>query len=390
VPLLVPDLPTADDLLPLLLRIDAARWYTNFGPLVREFEQQLASRLSERGGDTHCVSVTSGTAALEIALSALELPSGARVLLPAFTFPATAIAVIRAGYRPVLCDVDPAHWTLSPQRAEQLWREARTERPARAASRFDAVVPVAAFGSPLDTGGWDSFCSRTGLPVVIDGAGALEMLRPGAHVSIAYSLHATKPLGIGEGGLIATRDQALAERSRRLANFGFAGGTIERPGTNAKLSEYAAAVGIAQLRRAGSLAARRAALWAEYRSALDAIPGIGLQQGFGAATPVNVVVHLGVEASQCAAALMQAGIQSRRWYCPPLHRHPAFARLPRAEPLPVVDDLAMHSLGLPFHTRLESGQIQRVADVLRSALAAAGDRLGTTRRVATTSSSGTR
>ena len=122
IPLLVPDMPLAAEIAPYLARIDAARWYTNFGPLVRELEAALAARMQAQAaapGPLHLVSVANCTVGLELGLQALGLPAGALVLLPSFTFVATATAVLRAGMLPAAADVDGASWLLTPALARE-------------------------------------------------------------------------------------------------------------------------------------------------------------------------------------------------------------------------------------------------------------------------------
>ncbi len=361
---LVPDLPAADELLPYLRRIDQGRRYTNFGPLVDEFERRLASFLGRPGSEPHCVTVASGTAALELALAALGLPPGSRVLVPAFTFPATASAVLRAGLEPRVADVDPASWALAPEAAAPL-----IER-----HRCRAVIPVAVFGCAIDVAGWDAYAAATGIPVLVDAAAGLGVHEVGRHVHTAFSLHATKPMGIGEGGVVVTADGELAERVRRMSNFGFAAGRAMMVGTNAKLSEYAAAVGLAQLERWPRLRALRGALWDRYWPLLRAIDGVVLQRGFAAAPPAVLALATPMDGAACVAALAAEGIEARRWYCPPLHRHPAFAHLEHAGAgdapgLPVAEALGAHVVGPPFHNFLSPDDLERIAETLRRVLA---------------------
>src|SRR4051812_40022374 len=113
IPLLVPDLPTREHLAPLLDRIDREHWYTNFGPLVTELENKMADLLSTQSSRQHAITVSNGTLGLELAVLALSLPAGSRVLVPSLTFVASAAAVIRAGCVPVFCDVEPDTWLLS-------------------------------------------------------------------------------------------------------------------------------------------------------------------------------------------------------------------------------------------------------------------------------------
>jgi dTDP-4-amino-4,6-dideoxygalactose transaminase len=361
---LVPDLPPVSALVPYLERIEQNRWYSNFGPLLREYENRLGEMTGASRVEGGCVTFSSGTAALELGITALGLAPGSRVLLPAFTFPATLLAVLRCGSEPVLCDVCPETWTLTPDivLACLQYRDCKL------------VLPVATFGHPLPADAWDRFSATSDIPVLIDAAAGLGLQQIGRSANVAFSLHATKPLGIGEGGVFVTSDADLAERVRRITNFGFDRGVVTYSGgTNAKLSEYAAAVGLAQLDRWPELLNRRLASWLKYRSALDELPGVRVQAGFDQYPPAVVSVNLSVDASHAASALAAVGIQTRRWYLPPLHHHPSFANIDRIGPhggtsLPVTEQLARHNLGLPFHTRLSDDNMETIARALGAVL----------------------
>lgn len=370
--LLVPDLPPAASLLPWLQQLDSLRTYTNFGPMVRTLEETLAAHWP---GDTptpgstalQVVSLNTGTAALELGMAALELPPGARVLLPAFTFPATATAVLRNGLRPLLADVAAEHWQLTPALA----------RAAAAQHALALVVPVATFGYPLDVAGWDAFVADTGIPVLLDAAAAFGHQAIGQRVHAAFSLHATKPFGIGEGGLFVSRNADLAERVRRLSNYGFNGDQVEdSSGTNAKLSEYAAVLALAQWARWPDLQEARARRWAAYQTLLGSIPQLALQACAPQAGPPAALVIAWPEPVEALCAhLNRQHIETRRWYCPLLHQHPAFAQLavlgrgPEGRALPVSDRLATHSVGLPWHNFVSAEEMARIHQALGHALA---------------------
>ena len=273
IPLLIPDLPNAAELRPYLERIDAARWYSNFGPLCREFESALAAMFNQHNAaPVQVTTVGNCTLGLELALTALDLEPGSRVLVPALTFVATATAVVRAGLVPVVADVDPQSWLLTPEIA----------RAACAELEIAAVLPVATFGCPHDMAGWDRFSADTGLPVVIDAAGAFGNQWQTGNATLVFSLHATKSLAAGEGGLVVSRDRRLVARVRQLSNFGInldpeAGvpvGQVDAPGTNAKLSEYHAAVGLGGSRAMACAGAPAHRLFGRYCRLLDGVAGL--------------------------------------------------------------------------------------------------------------------
>lgn len=361
-PLLLPSMPSADALLPFLRRIDANRQYTNFGPLCLEFEAWLAQRLPARDGGWSVTTMANATLALELALQAMDLAPGARVLLPAITFVASATAVLRRGLVPVIADVDDGAWLLTP---------AIATAALDGGIAFDAVMPVATFGAAQDAAAWDDFARRTGLPVLVDAAGAFGNQSPGERIDVVYSFHATKAFGAGEGGAIVSASAARVERARRLANFGIDTrvGELVDTGTNAKMSEYHCAVALAAAASWDETARARRALHAAYDALIRReLPQVRLQRKDPATVNSLMTVRLPCDAAPVAAALEAAGIGTRRWYCPPLHRHPALAGQPVAGDLPVATQLGSRLLGLPFYLGLDENRRARVVATLATAL----------------------
>jgi len=362
IPLLLPDMPHTDELIGLLREIDAHRWYTNFGPLAQRFEAELARRI-QAPGPLALVSLANCTLALELLLATCGLRAGATILVPALTFVATGTAIRRAGHRLLVADVDPLSWTLTPDIA----------RAAAAAQHIDCVVAVTTLGCPVDVAQWDAFSEETGIPVIVDAAGAFGNQEAGQRIALAFSLHATKTMGIGEGGFAVSGDSGWIERVRCLSNFGIDPGDfkVHQAGTNAKLSEYHAAVGLAALARWPERAALRRQLALDYRQGLRAhCAGIEFQQrpGTGAYATFCVLLPAGADPAVVAAGLADAGIETRRWYYPLLHLHPAFADAGRAGKLASSMDISGRLLGLPFHLDLDANKMERVAQTLARVL----------------------
>ena len=350
-----PRLPAAEAILPYLQRIDEARWYSNFGPLLSEFEQRLADRFPT---PTQVVTVTNATQALTLALQAMDLPPGAHVVMPAWTFVATAHAVTQAGLKPWFLDVDPATWMLDPKRVANLPK-----------SDMAAVIPVCAFGALPDLDAWVAFREATGVPVLIDAAAAFDTLHD-ARLPAVVSLHATKVLGLGEGGFLATQDEALAHRVRLMTTFGFWGSRDSQvTATNAKLSEYPAAVGLAALDAWPGDRLRFMRTAQHLRIALIGRPEVRFQEGWGSdwVTSVCTVGLPPGSAPAVAASLSQDGVDSRQWWGGGCHTATAFAEC-RRQPLPVTDQLAQATLGVPFSIDMDAGEIARVAAALDRAL----------------------
>ena len=349
-------MPDTESVLPYLHQIDAARWYSNYGPLLLGLEARLAERF---GAPTTIATVSSGTVALTVTLQALvertgRAGSGGYCVLPSWTFVATAHAVVQAGLQPWFVDVEPETWMLDPDALRPLLRTAP--------GVLRAVIPVAAFGRMPDLSAWERFQSETGLPVLLDAAAAFDRVDE-APFPTMVSLHATKILGVGEGGFIATRDPALAATIRERTSFGFRGNREARVvATNAKLSEYAAALGHAGLDRWPATRMRYMLSAQRLRIALIGEPEVVFQPGWGAewiSTTCIVGLPNGA-ADHVEAALAAEGIETRRWWGAGCHLAPAFAGAPRTA-LPVTERLARSTIGLPFAVDMDDETIGRVS-----------------------------
>jgi dTDP-4-amino-4,6-dideoxygalactose transaminase len=353
VPVCKPKLPAADRLLPYLREIDASRWYSNHGPLSRRFEARLAEHAAAASGDDVVV-VSNATAALTAALLALDVAPGSLCMMPAWTFAASAHAVLNAGLIPWFVDVGAENGELAPQAAQH--------HAAAAPGRLGAVLAVSVFGRPVDAHAWDAFRRRTGVPVVIDAAAGFDVVRA-SPVPTVVSLHATKVLGVGEGAFLVCADTAHVHAVRERINFGFTDTREARvAAANAKLSEYAAAVGLAALDEWPSARAAFERVAREYRAAFENAAQIRLQAGYGTQW-VSATAIVELPPSRLAAAedaLAAAGFGTRRWWGAGLARHRAFASCPRSA-LPVTESLAAATLGLPCSADLAAPAIRRIA-----------------------------
>jgi len=343
------------------------------GPALREYEERLAEHLGVR----HALAVSSCTAGLMLVYQRLaERPNGGEAIMPSFTFMATAIAAAWAGLEPVFCDVDPETWCLHPERVEA----AITDRTA-------VIVPVHVFGAPVDTIAFARLSEKTGVPVVYDAAhgfGAQVNGRPVGREGLAscFSTSPTKLLITGEGGVVATDDDALAERVVVGREYGNPG-TFDPLfcGLNARLPEAGALMGLAGLGVLEREAARRGALADVYRNILAFIPGLefqhvrpGTRSSFKDLT-LRIRPEAGLSPDHVAEALRAEGIDTRRYYVPPVHRQTAFAHLrERFEPqLPETVALCDQVLTLPCYGGMSEEAAARVARCVRSALARAAD-----------------
>lgn len=375
----VPDMPTTADLLPYLRQMDDQRWYSNFGPLVTKFEERLTHHLNavDESGLSPAISLTSVTScfhALQIGLQLFNLPADARVLVPAVTFPACPLAVKHAGATSVLADIDTDSWQLTPQIARHI----------AAQTKIHAVMPVAVYGVGVDAAAWDAFTCETGIPVVIDAAAAFETQIIPEHCLVAYSLHATKPFCIGEGGILASRRREWNEKARCLSNFGTENRITKMGGVNAKLSEYAGAVGLAQLDRWSAIKRQRVQLFTDYVMAIKAanLP-FAFQAGIESAIVSTLMIRSSYDGAAIAAQLDAHGIFAHRMYLPPLYQHPYFADLDLrdTEGRSVKKDaqknlnaamMQQHLFGLPFHNFITTDDIEFIVQKLSDAMQKGG------------------
>jgi len=344
------------------------------GAEVRALEAELA----HRAGARHAVAVSSGTAALHAALMAADLGPGDAVLVPDFTFAASANVVERVGATTVLVDVRPARYDIDPQAVE------RTLDAWDAPARPRAIMPVHEFGGPADMTRIMALAARHDLIVIEDAACAIGTQHRGRPVGTfgrfgCLSFHPRKTVTTGEGGAVLTEDGAAADRLRALRNHGLqwtdAGPDIPEPGLNYRMTDFQAAIGRVQLRRLEPCLDARRHLQAVYRQRLADtevtcpadVPG-HTWQTFMVVLPDRVdrdaVIaycrQRGVETTFGAYALHTLSYYRRR-----------YARQAAACAGNVAERLFRHGLALPLHPGLSEADVERAAAVLRDGLDAA-------------------
>lgn len=320
------------------------------GPEVEQFEHEFASATGFR----HAVAVSSGSAALLLALHALGVGPGDEVIVPAYTFVATANAVALRGASVVAVDVEPDSYNISPSSVATALGE-----------RTALILPVHQFGRLADR---QALRRLEGRPDVLeDAACAVGAPVAAAGVTACFSFHPRKLITTGEGGMIATAAGRLADRLRRLRAHGLRDGLAEEAGYNFRMSEPAAALGRAQLARLpGLIAARKRAaeFYADGLADLDwlALPGIDERTVFQ-----SYVVRLRNGAPLSRERLIEhlhsRGIGAQA-SATPIHLHPAHRGSARVE-LPVSEMLGRSSLFLPMHAELGETDLERVCRTLR-------------------------
>jgi dTDP-4-amino-4,6-dideoxygalactose transaminase len=327
------------------------------GPYVRRLEEKAAAYLGVR----HCIAVSSCTAGLMLALRVSGLSGD--VVLPSFTFSATAHAVAWNGLRPVFTDIRPDTLLLDPAAA------------ARATGmRTSAILATHTYGTPCDVESLSKVARRNGIRLFFDAAHAFGSRRGQAMIggfgdAEVFSLSPTKVLIAGEGGIIATNDDTLAERCRYGRDYGNPGDYDTRfVGLNARMSELHAATALASFSDLEERIARRNQLAERYRKALDEVAGIdfpaideGDRSTYKDFTVLVDSERFGMDATALAAALHAEGVQTRRYYSPPVHRQRAYRTVgPSNGALPVTDDAAARVLTLPLWTGMDDELVDRV------------------------------
>lgn len=363
IPLIQPDLPDMADLVADLDRAFKSGRITNFGPLVEQFE----SEVSEYVGGAEAVTVSSGTMGLLFVLQALNLQPGARVAVPSFTFTASAQAILYAGGRPIFVDV-----------AEDLTMDTNDLDEVINRNEVAVVMPVHTFGLPARTEEIDSVVKNSSNQpaVVYDAAHAFGSSDGDTAVGAfgtaeVFSLSATKALVAVEGGAVTTTNPDLANRLRKMRNYGIeANYDAWYPGLNGKMSELHAAVGLFNLRRLDEILATRRSLAARYlelvtsQTSFRVIPersGVGhTYKDFSVYLPEALYG----KQTEVIESLGRRGIETRRYFYPPLHEQRLFQEYVD-RPLPRTEELSRRVLCLPFFTTMTDRQMETVVEAMR-------------------------
>jgi dTDP-4-amino-4,6-dideoxygalactose transaminase len=285
------------------------------------------------------------------------------VLVPSFTFAATAHAVSWNGLRPVFADIDRSTLTLSPEAVAETM-----------GVRASAILATHTYGTPCDVEGLDAVARSNGVRLLFDAAHAFGSQRAGVCVggfgdAEVFSLSPTKVLVAGEGGIISTNDDAMAEQCRIGRDYGNPGNyDCSFVGLNARMSEIHAAMALRSLETLDDRISQRNALASLYRGLLGPIPGMSFPEvGRGDRSTYKDLAVLvdpesfGTDPGWLAKALAAEGIETRRYYSPPVHTMRAYRGLGPAPPLPNTEVAAAQALCLPLWTGLTPGQVERVA-----------------------------
>jgi perosamine synthetase len=344
----------------------ATGWISSQGAYIERFQTAFAAFL----GCSDALCTSSGTTALHLALAALDIGPGDEVIVPDFTFGATANVVIHAGATPVFVDVDPETWTLSP-----------AAMAAAVTPRTKAVIPVHLYGHPCDMDPILALARTHSLKVIEDCAEALGAEYKGRKVGTlgdvgCFSFFANKIITTGEGGMVTTANRELAARMAMLRDHGMAKDRRYwhlEAGFNYRMTNLQAALGLAQMEVVERFLARRAELVTCYDKTLSGVQGITLPPRAAWAKNVHWLYTitideavLGLGRDQMAQKLKERGIETRPVFFP-LHPQPAY-RSAVAHPCPVTADLAQRGLSLPTGNDMTVEDAGKVCEALTSVL----------------------
>jgi dTDP-4-amino-4,6-dideoxygalactose transaminase len=347
------------------------RWLTNAGPYVQEFERRLADFTGVR----HCIAMCNATIALEIAIRALGLAG--EVIIPSFTFIATAHALQWQEITPIFCDLDPETHNLDPRRVEEL-----------ITPRTTGIIGVHLWGRPCDVESLATIARRQGLALLFDAAHAFACSHRGQMIGAfgqaeVFSFHATKFFNAFEGGAITTNNDDLAARMRLMKNFGFAGyDNVVYIGTNGKMSEVSAAMGLTSLESLDAFLATNRGNYDHYRQELRNVPGVSVIAYDGAEKNNYQYVVLevnesmaGLNRDELLKILWAENVFARRYFYPGCHRMEPYRSLyPEAGlRLSATEALAERVLQLPTGTAISEADIATICQLLRLVIANAAE-----------------
>jgi len=362
-----PNIGERDRLLARFNDILDTKWLSNMGP----YERELEARLAETLGVKHCIAMCNATVALEIAIRAVGMTG--EVIVPSFTFIATAHALQWQKIVPVFCDVDPVTHNLDPRRVAELITENTT-----------GIIGVHVWGRACEVNALGEIAERHKLKLLFDAAHALGCTYQGQMVggfgdAEVFSFHATKFFNTFEGGAVTTNNDELAAKIRLMKNFGFSGyDEVTFIGTNGKMSEVSAAMGLTSLESLDEFIQTNRQNYDSYRQGLSGVPGLRLIS-FDENEKYNyqyVVAEIDEQAGLSRDELVQVlhaeNVIARRYFYPGCHRmEPYRSRYPDAGlKLPQTELLTQRVMTLPTGTAVGPAEVSQICELIRRSLAA--------------------
>ena len=342
-------------------------YYTNQGPLVNQFEELLAEHMKVR----NAVCVTNATIGLSMVADALEIKGS--IVMPSFTFVASAQAVFWSNLQPVFCDVDPVTHHMDLAQAEQLLSQGA-----------GGLMAVNLWGGANQMADLNNLANRYGVPLFFDSAhgfGSTSEGKPlgGFGSAEVFSFHATKVLSSGEGGCITTNDDSLAERLRNIrSSYGVRKVIPVKRTANGRMSEAQAALGLLSFKNFNCIVERNRKLFLEYGQALTGVPGLSICPPLNVETSnwqylvCEIDEHVfGLNNRQLQIVLNRDGVLARRYFSPAAHQCPPFDKMPTM-PLPHTEQLCARILQLPLGARTSQETVRQISALIAASQKKAG------------------
>lgn len=361
--------PNLGDRARFLARVNAAldrRWLSNNGPLVTEFE----ARIAEVAGTRYCVATCNGTNALQITARACGIGPGDEVIVPSFTWIATAHALEWIGVVPVFCDIDEDSGSADPEQVELL-----------VGPRTRGILGVHVFGRACDVSALAKVAERAGVPLFFDAAHALGCAYAGRSIggfgrAEVFSFHATKYVQSFEGGAVVTDAPEVAARARAMTQQGLdENRKVAGPGTVARMHEISAAMGLTSLESMDGFIVANRRNHEAYRTGLTGVPGVRLREPRAGERPNYQYVIIEVNADECAVsrdglhdALTAHNVHARKYFSPGCHQVEPYRSAPDLHaplPLPHTEALTQRVLALPTGTAVGEAEIELVCEIIR-------------------------
>ncbi|HEY5442685.1 MAG TPA: DegT/DnrJ/EryC1/StrS family aminotransferase [Candidatus Saccharimonadales bacterium] len=365
VPFIKPHLPPPDEIANDLREIYKNNYYSNNGPVYRRFAAAMEAYL---GQGLHVVAVNNATTALMLAMKACCPKNSQKkyIAVPAFTFPAGPLAIEWCGYEPVFFDINTSDAQPSLKSFEKLYEKYQ--------SQVAGILLTNSFGIGNDElAKWEKTSEDKDLALVIDSAPGIGSVYPdgrllgGGGTCEIFSMHVTKPFGIGEGGLITTKDKALAQKLESLKNFGFGPSKMTvGQGLNGKITELDCAIGLRLLKSFDATLEQRKAVHKMYEDCLEGRVRFLPNARKAAIQFITIIVGAEVR-DRVLACLEEHKIDARTYYAPPLHQHAYFKDTLKVE-LPETELLSRQIISLPLHGDMQPQLVERICAIVKEAL----------------------
>ena len=338
-----------------------SHWLTNHGVKARLLKEQLKEYLS-----TDNLELTvNGHMALELILTALKLPYGSEVITTPFTFVSTTHSIVRCGLKPVFCDINPDNYTIDADKIEALITD-----------KTSAILPVHVYGNICDTEKIEKIADKYNLKVIYDAAHAFSVSYKGTPVGCLgdasiFSFHATKVYNTIEGGAITFKDPSLSKVIEEIRDFGIHDEeSIPFVGPNAKMNEFAAAMGICNLRHVDDEIKKRSIVEKAYRDGLSGIKGVKLnpvsenQTRNHAYFPVIFTDEYKLSRDEIFNKLSENGIKSRKYFYPLTNEIEAYKDVFDSGNTSIARDISRRVLTLPMYADLSIDDVKRICDII--------------------------